>query len=169
VIFITAPVGASAAGLACLKKGYRSDSDNASIKHAIRSHLEPPNNNQLARKIASLKFATSMIDLSDGLAGDLAELCREGGTGARIEISNVPVDSVVRELMSTMNWDPLDLALYGGEDYHLLFTVSPGNKSYFLEHVQTVFEVGVLTVDSGKILGERKGEVFALKPGYEHF
>ncbi len=171
-IFVTAPLGASAAGLTCLKSGFRSGkTENSAIGRAIRSHLEPPNNNQLARKIASLKLATSMIDLSDGLAGDLAELCRESGTGARVDISSVPIHPIVEELKNTMKWDPLDLALYGGEDYHLLFTVSPEHKSEFLERMKDLimFEIGMLTPDPGKIFGERNGELFALKTGYEHF
>jgi thiamine-monophosphate kinase len=167
-IFVNAPLGASSAGLKCLQAGYRlNKAENSAIEQAIRAHLEPPNHNRLARKIASTKLASSMIDLSDGLAGDLAELCRESGTGASLELSKIPIHQAVKELANSMTWNASELALYGGEDYHLLFTVSAKNRSDFLAAMkgEQVYEIGVMTPDSGKILADGKN----LKSGYEHF
>ena len=66
-----------------------------------------------------------MIDTSDGLSTDLAHLCEESGVGAELDSALIPrarVGKPAREV-------DLDLALHGGEDYELLFTVRPGKRS----------------------------------------
>ena len=67
--------------------------------------------------------ATSMIDISDGLALDLSRLCRESGVGAVVRLADVPVAPGLTELAEVLPLDPLDLALSGGEDYELLATL----------------------------------------------
>jgi thiamine-monophosphate kinase len=62
-----------------------------------------------------------MIDLSDGLAGDLAHLCAESGVGARIERAALPVGAALERGARTLGADARDLVLAGGEDYELLF------------------------------------------------
>jgi thiamine-monophosphate kinase len=174
-VFVTGKLGGSSAGLKCLQNGHRLDqAGSLAIEQLIRAHLEPPNMNRIARKIAASKLANSMIDLSDGLAGDLAEICRESGTGAQVQLSKLPVHASIQKLASMMGWDPIQLALYGGEDYHLLFTVSAEKRSEFLRTINSekiaLFEIGNLTKDSGKIYGiSENGKQFPLKAGYEHF
>jgi thiamine-monophosphate kinase len=174
-LFVTGKLGGSAAGLKCLKNGYRlGEAGNSAIEQLIRAHLEPPNMNHAARKIAASKLANTMIDLSDGLAGDLAEICRESKTGAIVQLSQLPINASIRELASAMDWDPEQLALYGGEDYHLLFTVSAEKRSEFLQIMDAekivVFEIGNLTAEPGKIHAiSEDGKQFQLKAGYEHF
>jgi len=172
-IFVSSPLGASAAGLKCLQAGHRrTNSDLSAIRDAIQAHLEPPNHNPLARKLASLKQLSSMIDLSDGLGSDLAEICRESGTGARIQLDRIPIATCVAELALEMNWDPLELALYGGEDYHLLFTVPDKNRMEFANHAADLklYEIGVMTDQADGIFGvDAKGEKIPLKEGFEHF
>jgi thiamine-monophosphate kinase len=170
-IFVSSPLGGSAAGLKCLQAGHRPDS-NPAIYDAIQAHLEPPDHNALARKLASLKLLSSMIDLSDGLGSDLAEICRESGTGARIELDRIPIAKSVVELASLMNWDPIELALYGGEDYHLLFTVSSKNRMEFANRAGDLklYEIGIITDQADGICGiDAKGKLMPLKQGFEHF
>src|SRR5207247_8935491 len=64
-------------------------------------------------------------DLSDGLSGDLAEVCRASGVSAVVDATAVPVDPNVTLLTRSRGGDGLGLALHGGEDYQLLFAVSP--------------------------------------------
>ena len=169
-IFVSSPLGASSAGLICLKAGYRLA--NHDFHDAIQAHLEPPNHNSLARRLASLKLLSSMIDLSDGLGSDLAEICRESGTGARIELDRIPIAKSVTELVSTMKWDPIELALYGGEDYHLLFTVPAKNRMEFAKLTADLklYEIGVMTDQAEGIRAvDSKGELIPLKEGFQHF
>ncbi len=174
-LFVSSQLGASSAGLRCLEAGYRLGKiESPAIREAIQAHVEPPNHNPLARKLASWKLLSSMIDLSDGLASDLAELCRESGIGARLELNRIPVAGCVKELAASMNWNPQELALYGGEDYHLLFTVPSQNKVELLRRTSadniSVYEIGLLTESSQGIcaLGSN-GELIPLKQGFEHF
>lgn len=179
-IFVSSPLGASAAGLKCLQAGYRLSNlfvascfpEQPGIRSAIQAHLEPPNHNPLARKLASLRLLSSMIDLSDGLGSDLAEICRESGTGARIQLDRIPIATCVTELASIMKWDPIELALYGGEDYHLLFTVAAEKRIEFAKHATDLklYEVGVMTDQADGIHAvDSKGELIPLKEGFQHF
>lgn len=169
-IFVSSPLGASAAGLQSLKAGHRLvDPD---FHDAIQAHLEPPNHNPLARKLASLRLLSSMIDLSDGLGSDLAEICRESGTGARIQLDRIPIATCLTELASIMKWDPIELALYGGEDYHLLFTVAAEKRIEFAKHATDLklYEIGVMTDQADGIHAvDTKGELIPLKEGFQHF
>ena len=70
------------------------------------------------------RLATSMIDISDGLSSDLLHLCEESGVGARIDAGRIPIDPNIRK-RGRKDLDSLSLALNGGEDFELLFTVSP--------------------------------------------
>jgi thiamine-monophosphate kinase len=169
-IYVSSPLGASAAGLKSLTAGRRlADAD---FHDAIQAHLEPPNHNALARKLASLKLLSSMIDLSDGLGSDLAELCRESRTGARIELDRIPIAKCVTELASIMKWNPIELALYGGEDYHLLFTVPAKSRMEFAKHTADLklYEIGVMTNQAdGVHTVDSKGKLIPLKEGFQHF
>lgn len=66
------------------------------------------------------------MDVSDGLARDLPRLCRESAAGARIEAEELPYAPRFAALCAALRADPLDLALHGGEDYVLLFTLPAG-------------------------------------------
>ncbi len=79
---------------------------------------------ELGRMLAEGGIASAAIDLSDGLARDLHRLCRASGTGATVERESLPVDSGLATLPGLPS-DPLELSLFGGEDYGLLFAVPP--------------------------------------------
>jgi thiamine-monophosphate kinase len=67
--------------------------------------------------------ASAAMDLSDGLARDLHRLCRASGCGAAVDLARVPVDSTLEELPAGIALEPRAAALFGGEDFGLLFTV----------------------------------------------
>jgi thiamine-monophosphate kinase len=68
---------------------------------------------------------TSMIDISDGLSSEIMHLCNNSKVGCRLEESKVPMDNQTKKMAEELNINPLVAALNGGEDYELLFTVSP--------------------------------------------
>ena len=68
---------------------------------------------------------SAMIDVSDGLAADLAHLCDASGVGVRIEGEAIPVAEPARAVGKRLGRDPLEWATGGGEDYTLLYTAPP--------------------------------------------
>ncbi len=68
---------------------------------------------------------TSMIDISDGLSSEIMHLCKESKVGCKLEETKVPMDDQTKKMAEELKINPLVAALNGGEDYELLFTVSP--------------------------------------------
>lgn len=185
-IFVTGPLGASAEGFRLLQDGFRISVNSKKLiapsgarvstyaREAILSHFDPPNWNRAAQKLASWKMLSSMIDLSDGLASDLAEICKESKAGARVEIDNLPISKAVLFWEARRKQDPVRLALTGGEDYHLLFTVRRRWKTQFLRRIQKekmrVWEIGsILNRKEGMHLITGSGKRIPFPSGYEHF
>src|SRR6185436_14461015 len=118
------------------------------------------------------QLATSMIDISDGLSSDLNHLCEESQVGAIIETSLLPIDDVVSELCGRRALDPLMLALHGGEDFELLFTVSPEWASKLPSRVDgvAVTRIGEIRERSEGVKISEGTRVWPLEPhGWEHF
>lgn len=119
VIGVTGTIGASAAGLRILMQpdAYR---DHNTAPRLVQAHLRPEPRIEAGQLLAE-HGATSAMDLSDGLAGDLPKILDASGVSARIDEDDLPVISAVRALFPDSS---RELALHGGEDYELLFTMS---------------------------------------------
>jgi thiamine-monophosphate kinase len=99
----------------------------------LKKHLYPEPRLAVGEWLAARQYATSMIDTSDGLSTDLGHLCNASGVGAIVWEQKIPTVKIPAELQrpgAGSTWsppnkglDPLDLALNGGEDYELCFTV----------------------------------------------
>jgi thiamine-monophosphate kinase len=79
---------------------------------------------------------TAALDLSDGLSGDLGHLCERSHVGARVEADRIPLSTALSAVATSVGYNPLDWALHGGEDYELLFTVSPGHERTVIDAIQ---------------------------------
>ena len=118
------------------------------------------------------RLAGAMIDISDGLSSDLAHLCEESHVGAMIDSASVPIDRDVIHLCGRRALDPLMLALHGGEDFELLFTVHPDNVARLPKRVDgvAISLIGEVTDQPRKIRIAEKNRVWDLRPeGFEHF
>lgn len=113
---------------------------------------------------------TSMIDISDGLASDLMHICKASGTGAYIEEPKVPIHDEARMQAIEFRLDPIICALNGGEDYELLFTVSPSDleKVRFMESVYIIGEI--TPKEDGITLHTSGGQIHPITAqGWKHF
>jgi thiamine-monophosphate kinase len=120
LIGVTGTLGASAAGLQLL--GLDTEDPRrraATADQLIEAHLRPEPRVALGATLLE-NGATSAMDLSDGLLGDLAKILAASGVSARLDEGAIPVAAAVRALFPDA-W--IELALRGGEDYELLFTV----------------------------------------------
>jgi len=129
LIFVTGKLGGAAGGLNLLESGIRYDSkDKAWRKNLLLKQLQPFPKISDGEFLRENNLATSMIDLSDGFSGDLAHICRASQVGAKIYADKIPFHKNLYPVANS-GAEKLDLALHGGEDFELLFTVNP--KKYF--------------------------------------
>jgi thiamine-monophosphate kinase len=128
-IFVTGSLGAAAAGLRLIERGAHlaeqnlADEDSQKLDHVLLRQLRPEPRVGWGMVLGEERLATAMIDLSDGLSSDINHLCATSDVGALIDAALLPIDERVVELCGRRALDPLQLALHGGEDYELLFTV----------------------------------------------
>jgi thiamine-monophosphate kinase len=172
LIFVTGPLGEAAAGLALLRQGLELP---ANLKEALtEAHLRPRPNLRAGRLLAREGLATALIDTSDGIATDLYHICRASGAGARIPAAAVPVSPRVAAAAPHLGCDPLDLALFGGEDYLLLFTATPEMAkrlpaSFSRAGLAAPLPLGRIVTGNRVILETATGEVDISGRGYDHF
>jgi thiamine-monophosphate kinase len=122
LVYVTGELGDAALALAWLRGERRfGDADAA----RLRERLERPSP-RVAQGIALREWATSAIDISDGLAADLGHVLRASRVGARIRLDAIPLSSIYRDGLVDLGWE---YALAGGDDYELCFTAAPAHRS----------------------------------------
>ncbi|HEX8846650.1 MAG TPA: thiamine-phosphate kinase [Pyrinomonadaceae bacterium] len=177
-LFVTGALGSAAAGLRLLEQGaHLSDSRPGSTygratEQLLLRQLRPEPRVPWGALLGEERVATAMIDISDGLSSDLAHLCRESGVGALLYASRIPIDPAVVSVCGRRALDPLLLALHGGEDFELLFTVRPRDLARLpraLGGIPLTY-IGDVTDDAGRIRISEGQRVWTLEPGgFEHF
>jgi len=173
-IFVTGALGGAAAGLKILEsRAFQKPSAKPSRaqRRLVERQTRPTPRVEWGALLGERRLATATIDLSDGLSSDLAHLCRESGVGARIDAALLPFDAALKSA-TTDEAEALSLALDGGEDFELLFTVRPRDASKLPREIDGVraTRVGEVTGARGKIKLAEGGRERALKPrGFEHF
>ncbi len=166
-IFVAGTLGGAAGGLRLLQNGIRfDDSLPLEQRDLILKQLQPRPQLTLSKALITLDITTSMLDVSDGLSSDLAHVCSASGVGASIDQSRLPIEPY---LASNFSFDEcLDMAINGGEDLGLLFTVDEKNIS--LIDSMPVTRIGSITANAGIIELNHDGKTTILKPkGYRHF
>jgi thiamine-monophosphate kinase len=146
--------------------------DEQAIQFLLLRQLQPSPRVGWGIVLGEERLASAMIDLSDGLSSDLHHLCKESKVGALIDAASLPLDEAVKHLCGRRALDPLALALHGGEDFELLFTVNPENVSRLPKRVDgtAISHIGEITATSGTIRIREKDHVWDLHPqGFEHF
>lgn len=131
LICISGNLGAAYMGLRLLEREKRvlADVQNPEPKfegyeYLLEKYLKPRLRTDIVEALAGEGIVpTSMIDLSDGLASDLLQLCRASKCGARIYLDRLPIARQTYALAEELHADPVVAALNGGEDHELLFTV----------------------------------------------
>lgn len=171
LICITSNLGAAYMGLHLLEREKRvlKDIENPEPKFAgheylLERYLKPRARVNIIDALQQEGIRpTSMIDLSDGLASDLRQICRSSKCGARIYLERIPIARQTTDLAEEMHIDPVIAALNGGEDHELLFTV-PLDKQEAVMRLGLVDVIGHITrEEAGVILVTPDGEGIALK------
>jgi thiamine-monophosphate kinase len=138
-VYVSGRLGRAQLGLEILLKGFfragvpsggNVKDGGAELRRLLRPHLCPAIRLDLGAWLAKHRVASAMMDISDGLSTDLTRLCSASGVGGQIQSKSIPRVVLPRALSKRLNrlkLDPLEMALHGGEDYELLFTVPPRN------------------------------------------
>ena len=177
-IYVTGSLGAAAAGLRLIERGAHlaeqnlGDEDSQKLDHVLLRQLRPEPRVGWGIVLGDERLATTMIDLSDGLSSDINHLCTASNVGALIDASLLPIDERVVELCGRRALDPLQLALHGGEDFELLFTVKPEHVAQLPRRVDGVDikRIGQITSASYGVKISEGTRVWDLRPGgWKHF
>jgi len=159
IIYLSGKLGRAQLGLELVLRG---QARNRQLRALTQPHLYPKIRLELGTWLARHRITTSAMDLSDGLSTDLARLCAASKIGAKIYASQVPTLSIppaAARKLGQRKLDPLQLVLHGGEDYELLFTVSPrqAKKLSRAPGAATLTAIGEITRNRQLILVHPEG------------
>lgn len=166
-IYVTGSLGGAAGGLKLLERGVESPSGSYDPNTVLQLRQNKPTPQLIASNLLQqLGIVTAMIDISDGLSSDLSHICGQSGVGAKIYAERLPIDENLRKHFDAE--DCLAMALHGGEDFELLFTVDKKNISA-LESMNVEY-IGEITsnVELNELVREGVSDILPSR-GYCHF
>lgn len=168
LIMVSGTLGDSALALHLLRKGIEPEPE------LLARHHQPTAQVELGRLLGERRLAKSMIDISDGLTSDLEHILQASQVDGQIEEGKLPLSASFRQHSDTQP-DLRGLALDGGEDYELLFTVAPEKAAEVaalcIKLNLPITSIGVIQAGSGILsLQDKSGAVRpVLVKGYDHF
>ncbi|MBL7979613.1 MAG: thiamine-phosphate kinase [Bacteroidetes Order II. Incertae sedis bacterium] len=179
LVCVTGDVGAAYAGLRILleekkrfeaAKGEGHSPDLSAFDYVIQRSLSPTARLDMVRNWRENQIVPSAaIDVSDGLASEINHLCERSNVGALLQMAKVPIEILTREVAEQFGEDPETFALYGGDDYEVLFTVTPDEAVLLDETLFTV--IGTIThPEEGLHLELQDGSTMPIASnGFRHF
>jgi len=169
-VFVSGTIGDAALGLV-LRKGAPWTLSDAQRQHLLSRYLLPQPRNALAEAVRA--HASAAMDVSDGLAGDFAKLCRASKVAAEIEVGRVPLSEAAKAVLAA---EPalLETALTGGDDFEIVCTVPAGKAASFRAAAQAakvaVTEIGEIKAGEGARFVGAAGQALAFKrASFSHF
>jgi thiamine-monophosphate kinase len=173
IICTTGFLGDSRAGLHLIINDIKADSNE--LKALLDAHLLPKPYLGEGRFLARQGGVRAVIDVSDGLSSDIGHIAEESNVGIRLYSEKIPVSNNLEKFCTRFDFDPVEYALAGGEDYTLLCTISPDKADhvaadYLKRFRNPLYQIGEIT-DSGKMeLILSNGQIRSFMPsGWDHF
>lgn len=169
VVFVSGELGLARLGLAVLRAQLAAD--EPLLRRAVRAHFYPQPRLRLARELRRFPV-TAMIDVSDGLSSDLHHLCAASHVGARLEAARIPATRIPSHVAERLGVASLDLALHGGEDYELLFTLPANAARRLPQRLASValHHIGTIVRGQTIVLVDAEGRRKPLPArGWDHF
>ncbi|WP_371377796.1 thiamine-phosphate kinase [Thalassotalea aquiviva] len=166
-IFVTGTLGDAGLALAAINKQISLSNDDFAV---VKKQLDCPNPQVLTAQLIR-EFATSAIDVSDGLLADLKHLCSASKLGVDLKCEDIPISAILKNNLSEQ--DAIKLALTSGDDYQLIFTVPATNKvgmETAMAHANVDFTCIGQMNNSGDVVVTFNEQPFELQArGFEHF
>ena len=174
-IVVTGTIGDAALGLDVLKGGpvAAALADNIVAQQMLATRYRVPQpRNGLANAVRD--FASSAMDVSDGLAGDLAKLCKASGVSARVNVADIPLSAPAAELLAR-DVIGVEAVVSGGDDYEILCTIPQDRFESFGRAAKAaaipVTSIGAIVAGfAAPRFVDREGKEFPLQRlSYSHF
>ncbi|HSP17580.1 MAG TPA: thiamine-phosphate kinase [Thermoanaerobaculia bacterium] len=170
-IFLSRPIGGSAAGLHLLSRNLDalSFTQREFARSAIDRQLDPQPEIDLGLALVRIREVTACIDVSDGLSTDLHHLCDASRCGAEIDRERIPIFPDLINLGPALGVRVQDAVLNGGEEYALLFTASLRESELSARLKRAVYAIGKIT-SGPEIVIREEGVTRPLEArGWDHF
>lgn len=163
LIYVSGNLGDALAGFYALSALHKQEKSAVNVEedYVIQRHLRPTPRIALGNLLATHQISRCALDLSDGLVGDLGHILQRSGKSAVINLSDLPCSEALVKLYCREQAEKL--ALQGGEDYELCFTVSP-EKLPLLAQYQADFGVKVTCI--GQIIEPQSQPMIFQRDGY---
>jgi len=159
MICVTGKLGGSAAGLMMLKNDIGGSKD----------HYLNPVSRTVAEGKAIARHSNTMIDVSDGLGSEVSHICECSHVGAKINKGAIPLRKAAIDVAKALSTSAYDYALYGGEDYELVFTIQRENIEKLRKEFDDFSVVGrILDASEGRYVMDM-GKKTPIRSGYNHF
>jgi thiamine-monophosphate kinase len=172
-VVVTGTIGDAALGLDILKGGAAAALADAGAKAMLIGRYRVPQpRNALATAVRD--HAHAAMDVSDGLAGDLAKLCGASGVSAAIDAPSIPLSAVAAALLARGTVG-IEAIVSGGDDYEILCTIPEGRFEAFAQASGqagvAVTSIGTVIADTSapKFLDAQGREIALPRPSYSHF
>ena len=178
---VSGHLGGSLAGLKILQREKKMFAESAApesfrpnldpYRDVIEKHMMPVPRLDISKIIAGEVAAHAMIDISDGLASEVHHLCAQSGTGAAVWEHNLPVIGATQQVAGEFSESPTEYALFGGEEYELLFALPDAEFEKLARLSNDVTVIGRITEkEKGVLCVRENGEKQPLLPGgWDHF
>lgn len=178
LVCMSGDAGAAYAGLQILKRekevylvNPNSQPDMSGYDYVLERQLKPEARKDVVEELAKVKVVpTAMIDVSDGLSSEIIHICKNSDTGVKIYESKIPIDVQTMMVAEELDMDPTLLAMNGGEDYELLFTIKPedGSKIMEIESVSIIGEI-VHKDEELRLFGRGEGSTIIKAQGWNAY
>lgn len=171
LLYVSGDLGASYMGLQLMEREKRAFDGSGDFKpdfsgkeYLLERQLKPEARKDIVKSLEENGIVpTSMIDLSDGLSSDMLHICKQSNVGCQIFEERLPIDYQTAMMAETFNMNVTTVALNGGEDYELLFTV-PLHLHDQMERVKGVHLIGHISKpETGCYLVTRDGQEMELR------
>ena len=167
LIYVSGSLGDAGAALQLKLETWNDEHLSSQDQQSLFQRLEKPTPRvELGQKL--LEFASSAIDISDGLSSDLGHILNKSGVGAAIDLTKLPLSPTLQKIDSKQ---AQDFALNSGDDYELCFTI-PADKQVAFESTVTeaCTQIGVIEAKSGlRMIGVDGQQQTLTGSGYDHF
>jgi thiamine-monophosphate kinase len=172
-VMVTGTIGDAALGLAVLKGGKVHAASDAAARATLAGRFRVPQPRMALAEIVRA-YASAAMDVSDGLAGDLAKLCGVSGVSAAIDLASIPLSDAARDLV-TRGVVELAALIAGGDDYEILCAIPENRVEAFAAAAESagvaVSSIGTVVAGTSapKFIDEQGREVALERLSYSHF